>query len=518
MDSCKIEDFFPDWTSIISAGLVIGSTLAQHERAIKWISSGVTKEGALFSSLINSLGMIGVIQLTHRYRIDSNLYRSFNKVIAYAIRSFTSVPKTPTPPPPPARFLCSPIEPLPIDPLFRVQVPKAPQTKMDKLQHEMRNPLYPQEFLTYAPKDPHTGKIKSNLLRDSGDAFKNIYEAITKLEDIPHEDGFLGKGLYDLYDIQFQNLALRLTNDLSQDQLFSLQNQGLYSALVYRARGIAISSREDLDWRGKSIATDKEKIKAKEAEIQAYYNSFVIYNPNIKKVEIPPPLFADPVVVRVVCKKTTAALLELLNDPKNDPNEISSLIMANRIMMGGGHQFMHGTQEETTGGDSGLFAIMSTKSELSRGRAVYQKGYALPPGGVSYCNTRLFDGTNEGKGRECSYLVAGFADFRSGDRYTHSEFSEYAEGGSLKIDDSYRSRIKLDMINVVEFAISKRKTRLILGGSGCGAFEHNVEEEAKGWQEVLDKYKYHFKEVIFAIFDQSTAESFRKILILKSKL
>ena len=510
MNSCQFKDFFPDWKPIISAGLVIGSMLAQG-RVIQWIG-GVTKEGVLFSSLVNSLGLLGVIQLTRYYRIESKVCHAVNGLFSLAIRSYTPISRLPSPEPPP---------PLPLsqEPLQSLQpplpLPPQPPTKWEKLQNEMRKPLYPQQFLTRVPKDPDTGKIKSNLLRDSGDNFKGIYDSITLLQDIKLESDFLAKGLYDIYDIQFQNLALRLTNSLSQEELFSLQWKGLFPALAYRARGVAISSRIDLDWSGKSIVTDQAKMDLKEAEIQTYYNSFVICNPNIEEIPIPPPLFTEPVKIKVVNKTTTAELLDLLDDPLNDPNEISSLILANRIMMGGGHQKIKGSQEETTGGDSGLFAILSTKCEFTTdgwesGRAVYQTGYALPPGGVSYCNTRLLDGTNGGKGRECSYLISGFADFRP--HYPHSELEEYSEGGKLKIDDSYLKRIKLEMINTLRFAIYNKKPRLILGASGCGAFHHDVEVEAQAWKEVLYDYRYYFKEIIFAIFHHTTEPVFRRIL------
>jgi len=498
MNSCQFKDFFPDWKPLISAGLVIGSILAQG-RVVQWIG-GVTKEGVLFSSLVNSLGLLGAMQLNRYYRIETKLYHTINGLFSLAIGSLTPISRLPSP---------EPLQPL------QPPLPPQPSRKWEKLQNEMRKPLYPQQFLTRVPKDPDTGKIKSNLLRDSGDKFKGIYDSITLLQDIKLESDFLAKGLYDIYDIQFQNLALRLTNSLSQEELFSLQSKGLFSILAYRARGVAISSRIDLDWSGKSIATDQAKMNLKENEIQTYYNSFVICNPNIQEIPIPPPLFTEPVKIKVINKTTTAALIDLLNDPLSDPNEISSLICANRVMMGGGHQKIKGSQEETTGGDSGLFAILSTKCEFTTdgredGRAVYQTGYALPPGGVSYCNTRLLDGTNEGKGRECSYLISGFADFRY--NYPHSELEEYSEGGKLKIDDSYRKRIKLEMINTLRFAIYNKKTRLILGGSGCGAFHHDVDTEGEAWKEVLHEYRYYFKEIIFAIFHDKTEPVFHKIL------
>lgn len=382
---------------------------------------------------------------------------------------------------------------------------------------ELKQTCYPQKFKTKAPVN-EKGLIELPILRDSGTDYEDEYSKITKLDQMNGNLKFALSDkthLYDIYDIQFQNLALSLTKDLKAGKLLKLQYEGFGSMLLYRARTVAITSRSDLDWTGNFLTKEAEK-KKKESEIQTYYKSLTIYNPSGTMTELfIPPKKPNAIPFTVVCETTTQKLSEMLKDTADgkNPKEIAALIMANRKRMGGGHQKMLGTQEEQTGSDCGLFPILGTVCERmksgEKGRISYLNGYALPPGGVAYLDTRLLDGSNNGEGSDCSLIVAGFADFRR--HSPESERSDYSSfTGNLVFDENYRKRIKLDMYAVLDCAIQQGKTRLLLGGSGCGAFEHDPVEEAKAWKEVLTDKRYagYFKEVVFAIYDTNTSKIF----------
>lgn len=380
---------------------------------------------------------------------------------------------------------------------------------------------YPQQFETKAPADDK-GMISCPLLRDSKDLFKDKYAQIKSLEDLKGKIDFKMSDqpfLYDIYDMQFQNLAIKLTKDLQPEELLKLQYSSFGEMLVYRARSIAIASRTDYDWNGKSISHDSNATKQKQAEMQKYYQSFRIYNtlkqdstfktPNTYKggENLPP-------TIKVSYQTTAQALSLALKRDAENAKEWAALIMANTERMGGGHQKTLGTQEEQTGGDSGLFPILGTTSKRSsegeKGRVVYEDGYALPPGGVAYLDTRLFDGSNDGKGVECSFLVAGFADFRP--TSPESELAEYSDDkGNLKIDEKYEKRIGEEIEAVLACAVKHNKRKLILGASGCGAFAHDPKAEALAWQKALENHNGDFDEIEFAIYDQKVKTIFEDV-------
>lgn len=60
------------------------------------------------------------------------------------------------------------------------------------------------------------------------------------------------------------------------------------------------------------------------------------------------------------------------------------------------------------------------------------------------------------------------------------------------------------MDKLFALAASKNVERLILGAWGCGVFRNEYKEVAAYFAEVIEKkYKYCFKEIVFAIYDRS---------------
>jgi uncharacterized protein (TIGR02452 family) len=100
------------------------------------------------------------------------------------------------------------------------------------------------------------------------------------------------------------------------------------------------------------------------------------------------------------------------------------------------------------------------------------------------------------------------------DKYC-SEASQFFDiFGYVRDEAKLDERLKLDMEGVCKTAISQEMDTLILGASGCGAFKHDPNKEAKLWKEVLDQYSLYFKMVIFSILPdakrQDNVKAFQK--------
>jgi uncharacterized protein (TIGR02452 family) len=81
---------------------------------------------------------------------------------------------------------------------------------------------------------------------------------------------------------------------------------------------------------------------------------------------------------------------------------------------------------------------------------------------------------------------------------------------------------KKRMGKVFALAKSKGVERLILGAWGCGVFKNDYEEVATYFSELIEtKYKYSFKEIVFAIYDRSktkgSLEIFQRVFNHKSQ-
>lgn len=83
------------------------------------------------------------------------------------------------------------------------------------------------------------------------------------------------------------------------------------------------------------------------------------------------------------------------------------------------------------------------------------------------------------------------------------------------------SVFKRRMDKVFALAKSSGVERLILGAWGCGVFQNNYEDVAGYFAELIaEKYRYSFKEIIFAIYDRSktknSLEIFQRVFNHKS--
>lgn len=133
---------------------------------------------------------------------------------------------------------------------------------------------------------------------------------------------------------------------------------------------------------------------------------------------------------------------------------------------------------------------------------VYRNGRHIPPGGNYFCKTKFITSDEQ---MDCFMIAAAFADFRS---YIpifipYSErpyyFSMFGYGNAVTDQKKLEERLKMDIEGVFLTAIHENIDILVLGASGCGAFCHDANLEAKLWSEIVDKYQSCFDHLAFAI-------------------
>lgn len=372
-----------------------------------------------------------------------------------------------------------------------------------------RNPIgfYPTEFLTkpdLLKRDADRNLLPTQVVKRDRVATEFRYETIADLQSFEKIfNKFLNKhnqqldlrvGAWDVHDIHFQNLALRLTTSLSDQELRHPKTKAL--AHLIRARNFAIGARSDIGWKGQKLK-DRLARQLKQQEMEANWRSIVLRDWAGKAVPSL-PVFSPgslPQKISVTAEDTQTAVERLA---KNYPaNKICWVNMANAHRVGGGYQSMHMAQEEVVTTNSDAIVVLSNVGKLSSKGLVFYKQYLhIPPGGNYFHKTRFITGDQI----SCSSIAHPFADFRE---VNYSERQDYIDAkGKLAVDtQAYRDRIKLDMRGVLRTAIAEGQQVLILSATGCGAFEHDPEVESRAWKEVLaeTEFKGRFQEIVFAI-------------------
>jgi len=73
-----------------------------------------------------------------------------------------------------------------------------------------------------------------------------------------------------------------------------------------------------------------------------------------------------------------------------------------------------------------------------------------------------------------------------------------------QLETVFKNRIDL----LMSLAVNNNIDRIILGAWGCGVFKNAYEDVASYFAELIEeKYKYSFKEIIFAIYGRSNNNS-----------
>lgn len=368
---------------------------------------------------------------------------------------------------------------------------------------------HPENFPTALITRPleHLQIVTPPLLWDSNDSFG--YHDIKTLEKYTSAFDSIIRGkmrgkldkqghAFDIHDVQFQNLALFLTQKMNNQQIISAQNDSPALLQLMRARNYAIATRRDINWKGQS--TNDETIKKqKQLAMESNWLSLVLYDwgglPDASFDKTPG---TKKTTISVTQDDTLAAVEKMAK--KHDPAKLAWINMANAHRTGGGYQQGDKAQEEMTVTNCDAIGVLGNVSEiLSDGRVGYQKHCHIPPGGNYFHQTTVFT-TSDDQLITCNSIVHAFADFRKNN--SQSEFADFAKGGKLDPHtQAYVDRIKLDMRGVLRTAKAQQQEALILSATGCGAFRHDAAAEAQAWASVLKEpeFKGHFKEVVFAI-------------------
>lgn len=309
----------------------------------------------------------------------------------------------------------------------------------------------------------------------------------------------LTQGKYDIYDPDFQDFALRMTNGMDlQKRKYMEKSDRLEERILIRARSMAIATRSDIGWDGLALTMVHEKIE-KAKGMQERWNSLKLYKSGGGPVENIPK-GPHTTKISVHDKIDTESALETLISNGANPHQTAILNMANSYNLGGCHQGKKGAQEEEVAmacdviANLGRYAVMN----YGTGRALYREVAQIPTGGNYCCKTRFI---NSKSPMECVCISHAFADFRpQGGSGEYHAFKKLADGITLDTQDAaYQKRIKLDMRAVLRTAKAEGVINLVLGASGCGAFKHDAAAEGKAWKEVLQESEFdgHFSNVIF---------------------
>jgi len=368
---------------------------------------------------------------------------------------------------------------------------------------EKNGPCYPNVFRTIIdPKIENRDNKWPRMLEDwkfTKERYNGILDLIDYYRSF-HELANLGHYL-DIHDISFQDLALRIGIDWNDNQWRSLDSIAIIR--LNRARSMAISSRNDLDWNGKPIV-DAELQYIKQQEMESFWSFLELTDwAAVDQSTLSKEPGIKTQIISVVSKDTQLAVEEMTQkyEERFNSSQICILNMANAHHIGGGYQYGIGSQEEIVGGNTNMFITLGNVGEVIERRIHYQKGWHIPPGGNYFHKARFLTG----KKVDCMCITHPMADFRRGE--------ERNEGEDFKTGtEEYFERIKIDMYGILRQAKEKKIEVLILSATGCGAFKHDPTMEAQTWKKVLaeDEFQGHFTEVLFAILGDYNFQTFKQ--------
>lgn len=90
-------------------------------------------------------------------------------------------------------------------------------------------------------------------------------------------------------------------------------------------------------------------------------------------------------------------------------------------------------------------------------------------------------------------------------------------GAAVKVSDRELLEIhKIRAEKIIRAAIANKADCLVLGAFGCGAFCNSPQIVARAYQEVLQKYRNYFDEVVFAVYcsarDSANYDTFSRVM------
>ncbi|CAF0942445.1 unnamed protein product [Didymodactylos carnosus] len=290
---------------------------------------------------------------------------------------------------------------------------------------------------------------------------------------------------------------------------------------ILRSRVYAIGSRDDIGWDGMFIDNADERRKKKMEMIQ-HLQSLQLFDwfaPHCKHESGSSESHHD-LEIRITRQGTQEAVQELHQGMQDGSKLIAWLNFAASHNVCGSYSVdSGGSQEEEVAtncdgavllGTMGQFVETGLKSWI-RGRWVsYKTGMHIPPGGNYWAMTKFMTGPFH---VDCAMIATAFADFRP---YVpiFCPYSErnyfYSLSNSVRNQEEMERRCMIDIEGVLKTCMAKRVHTLVAGATGCGAFCHNPDVEAKLWRRCLDKEEYRcgsLQQVVFAVLDRENSNN-----------
>eukprot|EP01012_Entosiphon_sulcatum_P022524 TRINITY_DN2748_c0_g1_i1.p1 TRINITY_DN2748_c0_g1~~TRINITY_DN2748_c0_g1_i1.p1 ORF type:complete len:398 (+),score=55.40 TRINITY_DN2748_c0_g1_i1:26-1195(+) len=368
---------------------------------------------------------------------------------------------------------------------------------------------FPTMWCSPGPTDE--SEIRERLITHNPDAQVPSWESIEQYD----ADFQSHQRECDLHARGFQNRALALVRSLSPSELRALSISPKHShRRLLRAAVYAVSSRDDVDWDFHVITDTTSRRKLD--ELLAIWRSAKLYNWTADDAHqhIPPTESRGWNERNIVYSLGTQELLERVSQEfPPEQFRIAWLNMANAHHCCGTYNgAFGGSQEEevatncTAAATLGLFAERKTgfnnwvrKNVVLRADVIgYRDNFHIPPGGNYFMKTRFVTANPQ---VDCYMIATAFLDLRS---YIPVFRPKSVKGQwSSRPDEELDTRLELDIRGTIYTAIQEKIDILVLGASGCGAFQHDPRREAHLWQRVLQKYGHLFKRVVFAVLPDS---------------
>lgn len=289
------------------------------------------------------------------------------------------------------------------------------------------------------------------------------------------------------YDDEIYNIFLNTYNKITNDWKYKINDVASYDAyLKEKERLVKVFKDTRENYLNNSIL--KDSVENSISNYRIYDKDFISEINTIKSN-------GNSLIIENLT--TVDAIMKYKNDGK-----IMALNFASGTRPGGGVINGAKAQEESLCRASTLYKVLTEESGN-----IYDNFYNY---------NKIFKGVSSSR---CVY-TPNITIFKKDDHFNNELLKEnewvnvdiltYAAPNLKNVDvsdndvfDIFRERIDL----IFNVAKENLIDVLILGAFGCGAFHNNPVIVSKVFKELIEKYKYNFKNIIFAIPDENGEKS-----------